>query len=170
MKIIPQRWRKSFFVILLPTLSPVKPSPITVAGTMGYSQDRSPWLVWQEWFVNHYSRAWRECDTWEMQIMCHTPADGHTAKSDKICLILITCYYSGSDFLYLFKNIQCPGLFFLGKNSHQFSNHQRLHSDFLMMSEIWNFGRSSEMYSSIAKASGFFFVMTSEIRKINLST
>lgn len=144
MKIIPQRWRKSFFVILLPTLGPVKPSPITVAGTMGYSQDRSPRLVWQEWFVNHYSRAWRECDTWGMQITCCTPADGHTANSDKICLLLIICYsrigFSPSFFkTFIFKIL----------NKYKFSFQTSHITGRVPEEQMWNAERCSEMCKSL---------------------
>lgn len=86
-KIIPQLSTKSLFVTWLAWLSSVKSSPITVSGTMVYSKDHSPWLVWREWFVNHYSAACRERNTWGMQITCHQ-IDSCAAKSDKLQLLL----------------------------------------------------------------------------------
>lgn len=86
-KIIPQPSTKSLFVTWLAWLSSVKSSPITVSGTMVYSKDHSPWLVWREWFVNHYSAACRERNTWGMQITCHQ-IDSCAAKSDKLQLLL----------------------------------------------------------------------------------
>ena len=86
-KIIPQPSTNSLFVTWLPWLSSVKSSPITVSGTMVYSKDHSPWLVWREWFVNHYSAACRERNTWGMQITCHQ-TDSCAAKSDKLQLLL----------------------------------------------------------------------------------
>lgn len=68
-------------------LSSVKSSPITVSGTMVYSKDHSPWLVWREWFVNHYSAACRVRNTWGMQITCHQ-IDSCAGKSDKLHLLL----------------------------------------------------------------------------------
>lgn len=86
-KIIPQPSTKSLFVTWLAWLSSVKSLPITVSGTMVYSKDHSPWLVWREWFVNHYSAACRERNTWGMQIMCHQ-IDSCAAKSEKLQLLL----------------------------------------------------------------------------------
>lgn len=86
-KIIPQPSTKSLFVTWLAWLSSVKSSPITVSGTMVYSKDHSPWLVWREWFVNHYSAACSERNTWGMQITCHQ-IDSCAAKSDKLQLLL----------------------------------------------------------------------------------
>lgn len=86
-KIIPQPSTKSLFVTWLAWLSSVKSSPITVSGTMVYSKDHSPWLVWREWFVNHYSAACRVRNTWGMQIMCHQ-IDSCAAKSEKLQLLL----------------------------------------------------------------------------------
>lgn len=86
-KIIPRRSTKSLFVAWLTTLDSVKSSPITVSGTMAYSQDHSPWLVSGEWFVNHYSVACRERDTWGMQIICQR-IDGGAPKSDRLQLLL----------------------------------------------------------------------------------
>lgn len=86
-KIIPQPSTEGLFVTWLAWLSSVKSSPITVSGTMVYSKDHSPWLVWSEWFVNHYSAACRVRNTWGMQIMCHQ-IDSCAAKSDKLQLLL----------------------------------------------------------------------------------
>lgn len=86
-KIIPQPSTKSLFVTWLAWLSSVKSLPITVSGTMVYSKDHSPWLVWREWFVNHYSAACRVRNTWGMQIMCHQ-IDSCAAKSEKLQLLL----------------------------------------------------------------------------------
>lgn len=86
-KIIPQPSTKSLFVTWLAWLSSVKSSPITVSGTMVYSKDHSPWLVWREWFVNHYSAACRVRNTWGMQITCHQ-IDSCAAKSEKLQLLL----------------------------------------------------------------------------------
>ncbi len=86
-KIIPQPSSESLFVTWLAWLSSVKSSPITVSGTMVYSKDHSPWLVWREWFVNHYSAACRVRNTWGMQITCHQ-IDSCAAKSEKLQLLL----------------------------------------------------------------------------------
>lgn len=86
-KIIPQPSTKSLFVTRLAGLRSVKSSPITVSGTMAYSEDHSPWLVWREWFVNHYSAACKVRNTWGMQIMCHQTRS-YAAKSEKLQLLL----------------------------------------------------------------------------------
>lgn len=54
---------------------------------MAYSEDHSPWLVWREWFVNHYSAACKVRNTWGMQITCHQ-TDSYAAKSEKLQLLL----------------------------------------------------------------------------------
>lgn len=86
-KIIPQPSAESLFVTWLAWLGSVKSLPITVSGTMVYSRDHSPWLVWREWFVNHYSAPCRVRNTWGMQIMCHQ-IDSCAAKSEKLQLLL----------------------------------------------------------------------------------
>lgn len=86
-KIIRQPSSKSLFVTRLAWPCSVKSSPITVSGTMVYSEDHSPWLVWREWFVNHYSAACRVRNTWGMQITCHQ-TDSCAAKSEKLQLLL----------------------------------------------------------------------------------
>lgn len=100
-KIIPQPSSKSLFVTRLAWPCSVKSSPITVSGTMVYSEDHSPWLVWREWFVNHYSAACSVRNTWGMQITCHQ-TDSCAAKSEKLQLLL-----SQIGFLLFFNHCWC---------------------------------------------------------------